>query len=65
MLVALVVIALAAPRYGADSRWARRGSPYRHTPLGDLRAAGQWVRSHTPRTKTVIGCPPSSRCSAL
>jgi hypothetical protein len=38
----LVLIALAAPRYGADSRSYRNAPHYTHTPLGDLRAA--WWR---------------------
>jgi hypothetical protein len=40
LLTVLVLIALAAPRYGADSRWTGAGEPpprRRHTLAGDLR----------------------------
>lgn len=73
LLIVLVLIALAAPRYGVDSRWLPPGElppPRRRpTPRGDLvrlaRGVGQVFQSQVPRAKTVSVCPPSSRCSAL
>lgn len=38
LLAVLVLIALAAPRYGADSRWAGLPQRRRHTVVADLRA---------------------------
>jgi hypothetical protein len=38
LLAVLVLIALAAPRYGADSRWAGLPERRRHTVAADLRA---------------------------
>ncbi|MBW0098644.1 hypothetical protein I4I73_21900 [Pseudonocardia sp. KRD-184] len=73
LLTVLVLIALAAPRYGVDSRRLPPGElppPRRRaTPRGDLvrlaRAARQVFQSQVPRAKTASVCPPSSRCSAL
>jgi len=67
--VVLVLIAVAAPRYGADSRRLRPGEapPPRRGPTlrGDLARLGQVFQSQVPRAKTASVCPPSSRCSAL
>lgn len=38
LLAVLVLIALAAPRYGADSRWAGLPQRRRHTVAADLRS---------------------------
>lgn len=68
LLAVLVVIALAAPRYGVDSRLSAPGEPAppRRGPTvrGDLRRARQVLQSQVPRAKTARVCPPSSRCSA-
>ncbi|GAA2550104.1 hypothetical protein GCM10010210_23010 [Pseudonocardia hydrocarbonoxydans] len=63
----LVLIALAAPRYGADSRWSRPGEAPRRraTVRGDLTRLRHVLQSQVPRAKTASVCPPSSRCSAL
>jgi len=48
LLAVLALIALAAPRYGADSRWLPAGElrPPRRgpTPLGDLAAFARSLR---------------------
>ena len=49
LLTVLVLIALAAPRYGADSRWSGPGGtaqPRRHTPVADLRALRHGTLGH-------------------
>jgi hypothetical protein len=50
ILAVLVVVALAAPRYGVDSRWgqARR----RHTVSADVRTLVARVRSIRPPART-------------
>jgi len=54
----VVLIAVAAPRYGADSRSRPKGLPPRRrpTPRGDLTVAAGAVRqvfqSQVPRAKT-------------
>ncbi|WP_214403499.1 hypothetical protein [Pseudonocardia lacus] len=54
LLTVLVLIALAAPRYGVDSRWLPPGElpRPRHgpTPLGDLAALARWIRDHVAPT---------------
>lgn len=69
LLTVLVLIALAAPRYGVDSRWPGPGEPPPPRPSSrvraDLRRVRQAVQSHTPWTKTSSARPPSSRRSAL
>jgi hypothetical protein len=73
LLVVLVAIAAAAPRYGADSRLPPPGelpAPRRRpTVRGDavavLRAVRQVAQSHWPLAKTSSVWPPSSRRSAL
>ncbi|GAA3246024.1 hypothetical protein GCM10017691_53680 [Pseudonocardia petroleophila] len=67
--VVLVLIAVAAPRYGVDSRWGPPDGRGR-TPWGDLALLRrvlqrQVFQSQVPRAKTASVCPPSSRCSAL
>ena len=48
LLAVLVAIALAAPRYGVDSRWLPPGEeprpPGGPTPRDDLVAAARWIR---------------------
>jgi hypothetical protein len=49
LLTVLALIALAAPRYGADSRWTVAGEPparRRHTVAGDLRALTHLALTH-------------------
>lgn len=74
LLIVLVAIALAAPRYGVDSRWPGPGEPPRPlrppaTVRGDLAALARRVaqlrQSHWPRVNTSTVWPPSSRRSAL
>jgi hypothetical protein len=73
LLVVLVTIAIAAPRYGADSRLPPPGElpapRHRPTVRGDAEALARAVRqaahSHWPRAKTSSVCPTSSRRSAL
>lgn len=66
LLAVLVLIALAAPRYGADSRGLRPGEappPGRPTPWGDLVAAARWARRHsTPARRPEGGVP---ACAAV
>jgi hypothetical protein len=73
LLATLVTIALAAPRYGVDSRLPPPGDPppprHRPTVRGDLIALARRVRqafhSHWPRARTSRVWPASSRRSAL
>jgi len=55
LLAVLVLIALAAPRYGVDSRWAPPGEPTPPrrgpTPLGDLAVLVRALR-HRPAPGT-------------
>jgi hypothetical protein len=73
LLAVLVAIAIAAPRYGVDSRWLPPGEPppppeRRPTPRGDLvalaRRAVQAFQSHWPRVNSSTLRPSSSRRSA-
>lgn len=69
LLAVLVVIAVAAPRYGVDSRWPGPGEPPPPRPRvrvrDDIGRLVQAVQSHTPRAKTSTARPPSSRRSAV
>lgn len=54
LLAVLVLIALAAPRYGVDSRWLPPGEmpPPRRgpTPRSDVVDLARWVRARIART---------------
>lgn len=78
LLTVLVAIALAAPRYGADSRLPPPGQPSpppRRPPTvtGDVLAVARHVRQtlvatfhcHWPRVRTSTMRPSSSRRSTL
>ena len=74
LLAVLVVIALAAPRYGVDSRWSPPGEPppppgRRPTPWSDVltvaRRLRQTFHSHWPRVSNSTPRPSSSRRSAV
>lgn len=74
LLAVVVAIALAAPRYGVDSRWLTPGEPppppeRRPTPWSDLVALARGLRqrfqSHWPRVSTSMRRPSSSRHSAM
>jgi hypothetical protein len=73
LLSVLVGIAVAAPRYGVDSRWLPPGEPppppeRRPTPWSDAVALARRVRqafhSHWPRVSNSTLRPSSSRRSA-
>jgi len=60
LLSVLVLIALLAPRYGADSRSLRDAPRYTATPLGDLKAAWwrfRYALERPSRSRATSGTP--------